>query len=300
MKKIYCLVLIFVLMAAAAIIPAAGQTPQPGQMPQSSDSGLTGKSHNNTDFISIAKITPRTAADVPIGSQFPVTMEAASRLKSMKSGIIKARAFIWAPGAKSGKASYKKGLTPVSKVLSARVSGGDQKVKFTFPMLKMPAAPLPQTQLVIVASLQTPAGKELAWGSSYNFVRGKMFLTKTAAKTPRDAMVVLSFSPKTGELAVGRAHQFSYRFQYSLKSRETGFVSFELRNALDAPGVGPWHSAIIPVPRGAGIVKYVSDKYFFPYVRRSLPMRLHVLYRIDPLGIAHDNFLYGDWSLQAP
>ncbi|MGM9999472.1 MAG: hypothetical protein ACI38Q_08835 [Candidatus Bruticola sp.] len=256
----------------------------------------TSKSHTGVDSVSISKVTPRTSADVPQNCQLPVVLLADYQLQSSSSGLIKTRAFIWSPKDKSGS-GYKKGLRPISAVMQAAVKKGSGSVKVAFPPLAMPVKADPQTQLVIVSSLQNSAQKEVAWGSTYNFVRGSMMLAKTADKSPRSAITVLDFSPKVGTLTVGKTQEFTYKFQYSLKDQDYGFVNFELKNAMDSFETSPWYCAAVPVPKGAGVVKYVSSKYFFPYMYKFYKMRLGVLYRTEPLGGTVDALFYGDWQL---
>lgn len=259
----------------------------------------TGKSHTGVDEVSISKITPRTSADVPQNYQLPVVLLADYKLSSSAQGFIKARAFIWSRNNKSKNTGYKSGLKPISSIMQAAVKKGSGSIKVSFPPLAMPVQADSQTQLVIVASLQNGQQKELAWGSSYNFVRGTLTLAKTADKSPKTAITVLDFTPKVGLLTVGKAQKFTYKFQYSLKERDYAFVNFELKNALDDYSTSPWYCAVVPVPKGAGVAKYVSNRYFFPYMYKLYKMRLGVHYREDPLGGTIDSLFYGDWQLNS-
>ena len=260
----------------------------------------TGGSHNGIDPVAISKITPRTSACVPVKSTFPISLSVSAELKTSKSGAVKIGAFLWSPGGGAGKGAYKKGLTPLCKAVTKPVKNGKNAIDLSLPPVTMPADIKPNTQVVTVVSLQNEKGKEVAWNSSYNFIRGEMILTKTSRTSPRDVITVLSYSPKAGDLAVGTSHQFTYKFQYSLKSRDYAFVNFELGDAKNDLTVGPWHCAAIPVPKGSGIVKFVSDPYFFPYALKFLAMRLSVHYRVKPLSGTENSLFYGDWNLVAP
>lgn len=295
MKDYYRLAVIAVLLAVITVsLPSWAQ-----KTSAQSSFSATDKSHTGVDSVSISKITPRTSADVPQNCQFPVVLLADYKLSSSAQGFIKARAFIWSKDHKDKKIGYKKGLKPISAVMQAAVKKGSGSVKVSFPPLAMPVKADSQTQLVIVASLQDSKQKELAWGSSYNFVRGTLSMAKTADKSPRTAITVLDFTPKVGVITIGKAQEFAYKFQYSLKDQDYAFVNFELKNAMDDYATSPWYCAVVPVPKGAGIVKYVSGRYFFPYMYKLYKMRLGVHYRTEPLGGTIDSLFYGDWQLNS-
>lgn len=285
--------LLALLMVLAAL--AWGALPA---MPQGGSENR--KSHTGKDYVQIDKITPRTAADLPVPTVLPFTMEISYTLQSAPKGKLRVGLFRWRPGA-STRRTADGGLGPgleqlIPPIEKDIVQGkGVQKIA-TDPVILKAAANI-DSQVIAVVNLHDPSKKELCWAASYNHLRGRLDVQTETGTPSSDGISVLSFNPKVGNLKVGHSHAFRVMVQYSLKSKPWGFVNLELgeRAALDQGA--PWYVAVVPVKQGKGLLTITTKDIFMPAQFASRQMEMALPFRLDPLGGTKEMPRYGPWTL---
>ncbi len=252
------------------------------------------KSHTGQDFVRIEKITPRTGADLPTPVLVPFHLEVSSTLKSTARGKLRVGAFRLRPG---GEGS---GFEPLAPPLEKTVARGTRKLSLQTDPVSLKSVAEKNAQVVVVVNLRDEAGKELAWATSHNFLRGSLSVRAEKAPAVRDSLQVLSFFPKAGSLATGQAHAFTVNMRYSMSSGPWGFVNLELGERGLQAQTGPWYSVAVPVRSGTGLLRVTTRDFFLPAAYSNKQMELAVPFRIDPLGGTVDILRFGPWALTRP
>lgn len=261
------------------------------------------KSHTGQDRVQIAKITPRTAADLPTPSMMPFHLEVSYVLKSVDRARLRVGVFRWRPGTGTRKTGQglAPGLEPLAPTLEREIRKGDGSLTLaTEPVTLKPVEGL-NSQVLVVVNIQDPSGKELCWATSYNFLRGELSVRPGSAEPANDSLQVMSFQPKVGTLKTGHDYPFTVNLQYSLKSKAWGYVNLELGERTEGTGPGTaWYCAVIPVRKGTGLIRVTTRRFFLPVGYANRQMELLLPYRIEPLGGTVDVLRYGPWPLVRP
>ncbi len=284
----------FLILAMAAIVAALWSV--------SPEAKAENKSHTGVDHVEITKITPRLGADLPVPCQLPFQLEVQYRLSSAPKGKVRIGLFLWEPGVKgaSKTGSSLTGLKQLIKPIEKDIAKGGGVLTLTTDVVTLEAMKSKNCQLLTIVNMHDASKKELCWATSYNFLRGSLSVRKTAEVGARDSIQMMSYYPKLGSLETGKDHSFTFNLQYNLKTKDWAFINLELGEQGSPGTVGPWYSVIVPVKKGAGLIKVTTRKFFMPVAYAGKQMALSVPYRVDALGGTVDVLRYGPWVLKRP
>jgi hypothetical protein len=252
------------------------------------------KSHTGQDFVRIQKITPRTGADLPTPTLVPFHLEVACTLKSASRGKVRVGVFRLRPGAKGS--AFQPLISPVEK----DVIQGQQTLVLQTEPVALESVSEKNAQIAVVVNLRNGSGKELAWATSHNFLRGSLSVRPEKVPVVRNSLHVLSFFPKVGSLRTGRGHTFAVNMRYSVATAAWGFINLELGDRGLLGQAGPWYSVVVPVRKGVGFLRVTTRDFFLPAAYTNKQIELAIPFRVDPLGGTVDILRFGPWSLTQP
>lgn len=235
------------------------------------------KTLNGKDGVQIAKITPRTNAEIPMPVRnFVYTLELQAKVVTTPTARVVVRFYRYAPDT----LMLERLAPPVTRVVKG--SHGARWRLESSPISLSDARA--DERLYVKASLFDGRGRLVAWSESFNTVSGAVVVTPTAGTATTDRLRALpgTTAPNTALTANTNA-EFVVRVRYEVRSSLRGVISVEFGELNDIRLGRPWSVSVIEVPAGTGEVELRRSLPIAPTLRGAT-LAIAVALRNDPLS----------------
>lgn len=235
------------------------------------------KTLNGKDGVQIAKITPRTNAEIALPVRdFVFFLEVQARVVTTPGGRTVVRFYRYSPRTLK--------LVAVAPPLEHKLRNdqGERWVMQSKPITLTDAQP--DERLYVKAALYDKKGRLVSWSESFNTVRGSVSVTPSSGPASADRVRALpgTTAPNTA-LPVSAPAEFVVRVRYEVKSSPRGVISVEFGELNDIRAGRPWSVSVIEVPAGTGEVELRRSFPLSPALKGTV-LAVAVALRNDPLS----------------
>ncbi|MDQ7827024.1 MAG: hypothetical protein RDV48_29780 [Candidatus Eremiobacteraeota bacterium] len=222
------------------------------------------------DSVTMSAVVPGTGAYILTPSKFHYALNFSYSLNSCPEAHIVLNVYSFgAHGARERIASS-------ARLAIKKGDGGSSLLSTTILVKK---APSPPQKILLVLSMVTPAGRELAFASSVNYLQGNVYAEYKENMVSRDYMQILSVNPAPGTLIeTGIKRPFALKIAYNIYTVGLGYVVIKY---CAMPSSFCWREFFVPIEKGRGTLTVDIPPVNLPAARRGDTLGLVIPFFTD-------------------